>query len=209
MLEPLEAMAALLVLAGLGALWFRLEQLEERVRRSEERILRLLRDAKSAGAAQTRPERSAAPPADVPPTPERHAPPEPVLSENVFLPDTEPRPAPVRESLRAFIKPAAEPVSEAAPKPPGRELLAVLIAGICSHSRPLRQASLVLLTMTICKVYLFDLWQLGTAIRIFAFTALGAALLLVSFLYRRYHDRIRAWVQDAGEPSSTAHTDVH
>jgi uncharacterized membrane protein len=85
--------------------------------------------------------------------------------------------------------------------------LAVLIGGICSHSRPLRQASLVLLTMTICKVYLFDLWQLGTAIRIFAFTALGVALLLVSFLYRRYHDRIRAWVQDAGEPE--AHPDVH
>jgi len=65
-----------------------------------------------------------------------------------------------------------------------------------SISGPQPSASwlLVLFALTTAKVFLFDVWQLSTVIRTFAFVALGASLLLVSFLYRRYRDRIRAWI---------------
>jgi hypothetical protein len=122
MLEPLEVVAVLLFLAGLGALWFRLEQLEDRVRRTDERIRRLLRDSKTAAAAHTPLERRTAPAADVDPMPASQAPPRPVLSENVFLSDTEPDPSPVRESLQAFVNHASEPTTKDAPKTPEREI---------------------------------------------------------------------------------------
>lgn len=69
-----------------------------------------------------------------------------------------------------------------------------LIAGIYWRSGWLRVFSLGLFVLTVVKVFLFDIWLLETAIRVFAFISLGIALLLVSFLYRRYRDRIRSWM---------------
>ncbi|MDB5387430.1 MAG: putative rane protein, partial [Planctomycetaceae bacterium] len=69
-----------------------------------------------------------------------------------------------------------------------------LIAGIYARSGWLRILSLSLFVLTVVKVFLFDVWHLETVIRVFAFISLGVALLLVSFLYRRFRDRIRSWI---------------
>jgi Predicted membrane protein (DUF2339)/Protein of unknown function (DUF3999) len=69
-----------------------------------------------------------------------------------------------------------------------------LVAGIYFRTTTVRILALALFALTTAKVFLFDVWQLSTVIRTFAFVALGASLLLVSFLYRRYRDRIRAWI---------------
>ena len=69
-----------------------------------------------------------------------------------------------------------------------------LIAGIYWHAGWVRAFSLGLFLITVGKVFLFDVWYLDTVIRVFAFISLGVALLLVSFLYRRYRERIRSWI---------------
>jgi hypothetical protein len=69
-----------------------------------------------------------------------------------------------------------------------------LLAGIYYRAATVRILALALFALTTAKVFLFDVWQLSTVIRTFAFVALGASLLLVSFLYRRYRERIRAWI---------------
>ena len=69
-----------------------------------------------------------------------------------------------------------------------------LIGGIYWKSGWVRAFSLGLLVITVGKVFLFDVWHLDTVIRVFAFISLGVALLLVSFLYRRYRERIRSWI---------------
>lgn len=80
---------------------------------------------------------------------------------------------------------------------------AVLIAGIALRSSGLRKLSLRFFVLTTGKVFLFDVWQLETAIRTFAFMALGVALLTVSWLYRRHRERIREWIK-AEEGTSAA-----
>lgn len=69
-----------------------------------------------------------------------------------------------------------------------------LIAGIYWRSGWVRVFSLGLFVLTVGKVFLVDVWHLDTVIRVFAFISLGVALLLVSFLYRRFRDRIRSWM---------------
>ena len=75
-----------------------------------------------------------------------------------------------------------------------------LIGGIYWKSGWVRALSLGLLVITVGKVFLFDVWHLDTVIRVFAFISLGVALLLVSFLYRRYRERIRSWIVPRQEP---------
>jgi uncharacterized membrane protein len=75
--------------------------------------------------------------------------------------------------------------------------VATLIAGIYFRTTAVRILALVLFLLTTLKVFLYDVWHLSPEIRTFAFIALGVALLLVSFLYRRFHDRIRAWIAPA------------
>jgi uncharacterized membrane protein len=71
----------------------------------------------------------------------------------------------------------------------------VLVAGIAARSGNLRKLALGLFLLTTGKVFLFDVWQLDTRIRTFAFVVLGAALLLVSWLYRRHRESIREWIE--------------
>ena len=72
-----------------------------------------------------------------------------------------------------------------------------LMAGIYWRAATVRILALSLLMLTIGKVFLIDIWHLETVIRVFAFLSLGAALMLVSFLYRRFRDRIHKWVLPA------------
>lgn len=71
---------------------------------------------------------------------------------------------------------------------------ATLVAGICVRAPLVRVLALSLFLVTTAKVFLLDVWQLSATIRWLAFGGLGVALLTVSFLYRRYRERIRAWM---------------
>ncbi len=72
--------------------------------------------------------------------------------------------------------------------------LGTLIAGIYWRSGTVRVLALSVFLLTVAKVFLFDIWHLNTVIRFFAFGSLGVTLLLVSFLYRHYRERIRSWI---------------
>ncbi|MFO1041814.1 MAG: DUF2339 domain-containing protein [Planctomycetaceae bacterium] len=75
--------------------------------------------------------------------------------------------------------------------------LGTLIAGIYWRSGTVRVLALSVFVLTVAKVFLFDVWHLETVIRVFAFVSLGVTLLLVSFLYRHYRERIRNWIAPA------------
>ena len=61
----------------------------------------------------------------------------------------------------------------------------LLMTGIVRRSQLLRVMALVLLGLTIAKVFLFDLAALERFYRIISFIVLGAILLAVSFLYQQ------------------------
>jgi uncharacterized membrane protein len=64
--------------------------------------------------------------------------------------------------------------------------LVVLLLGITRQSKATRAAALVVLLLTIGKVFLHDLWDLGSLYRVGSIVGLGVALLAVSFLTQRY-----------------------
>jgi uncharacterized membrane protein len=69
---------------------------------------------------------------------------------------------------------------------------AAMIAGLRLRSLLLRWMSLGLLGLAIIKVFLIDLASLKGVYRIISFVALGAILLVVSFLYQRLRQRAAA-----------------
>jgi uncharacterized membrane protein len=62
----------------------------------------------------------------------------------------------------------------------------VMILGFLRRSRPMRIGSIILLGVSILKVFLYDLRFLEQPYRIVSFIALGVILLLASYLYQRY-----------------------
>ena len=62
---------------------------------------------------------------------------------------------------------------------------ALMAIGFRKRSAFVRWQSLILIAFTICKVFLFDVSQLGGSYRIVSFIALGAVLLGISFIYQR------------------------
>jgi hypothetical protein len=64
--------------------------------------------------------------------------------------------------------------------------IVLLMIGIRQSRRPVRYASLALLTLTITKVFLHDLWRLGGLFRVGSIIGLAIILMLVSFLYQRF-----------------------
>lgn len=62
----------------------------------------------------------------------------------------------------------------------------LLLIGIGQKNQGARFGSLILLTVTILKVFLHDLWRLGQLYRVASIIGLAAVLILVSFLYQRY-----------------------
>ena len=61
----------------------------------------------------------------------------------------------------------------------------LMVAGFQRRSALLRWQALILIAFTICKVFLYDVSQLGGSYRIVSFIALGAVLLGISFIYQR------------------------
>lgn len=62
----------------------------------------------------------------------------------------------------------------------------LFILGILKDIRYARYAGLGLLTITLLKIFLHDLWRLGGLYRIGSIVGLAVALILVSFIYQRF-----------------------
>jgi uncharacterized membrane protein len=73
---------------------------------------------------------------------------------------------------------------------------AMLTVGIARRSKLLRVMALLLLGLTILKVFLIDLSALEKLYRIISFIVLGLILLTVSFLYQRYRQRVAEFIGD-------------
>ena len=83
---------------------------------------------------------------------------------------------------------------------------AMLAVGIARRSKLLRVMALLLLGLTIFKVFLLDLSSLEKLYRIISFIVLGAILLAVSFLYQRYRQRVADLIGD-GDASAPVVTE--
>ena len=81
---------------------------------------------------------------------------------------------------------------------------AMLTVGIARRSKLPRVMALLLLGLTIFKVFLFDLSSLEKLYRIISFIVLGLILLAVSFLYQRYRQRLAELIGDKDEPEVVA-----
>lgn len=66
------------------------------------------------------------------------------------------------------------------------EAAALVALGFWRKSALVRWQALVLIAVTVAKVFVYDLWRLEREHRIISFLALGMLLLVVSFLYQRY-----------------------
>jgi uncharacterized membrane protein len=64
-----------------------------------------------------------------------------------------------------------------------------------------RVLGLGLIGLVAGKLYLYDVWLLVRIYRIAAFAALGALLLITSYLYSHYREKIESWWKDDRAPS--------
>jgi uncharacterized membrane protein len=71
--------------------------------------------------------------------------------------------------------------------------LALIAAGVITSTTVNRLLGLVLIAIVILKLYFYDVWLLARLYRTIAFIALGALLVLSSYLYSRYRERIEKW----------------
>lgn len=74
--------------------------------------------------------------------------------------------------------------------------LALIAAGVVTRTLINRILGLGLIGLVVAKLYLYDVWLLVRIYRIAAFAALGALLLITSYLYSRYREKIEAWWKD-------------
>lgn len=70
----------------------------------------------------------------------------------------------------------------------------VIAVGFARKSRLLRVGGILLIGFTLLKFFLYDLWGLGTLYRIIISITLGVLLLLASFGYNKYKERIREMI---------------
>lgn len=68
--------------------------------------------------------------------------------------------------------------------------LCTFVAALWMRERGLGRSALAVLLTAVVRIALVDLWRLDSQERYLAFVALGAALLLVSYLYSRYRTRL-------------------
>ena len=64
--------------------------------------------------------------------------------------------------------------------------LALLGIGLVRRSRPTRIGAILVLMLTIGKVFLHDLWQMGALYRVASVVGLALSLLAMSFLIQRF-----------------------
>ncbi|HEY0076399.1 MAG TPA: DUF2339 domain-containing protein [Abditibacteriaceae bacterium] len=78
----------------------------------------------------------------------------------------------------------------------------LLIGGIAKSYQPLRLAALGLLSVTVCKVFLFDLSFLEGALRILSLAGLGISLIFISWMYGRFGGQAAFSKQKGASPVS-------
>jgi hypothetical protein len=69
--------------------------------------------------------------------------------------------------------------------------IVLLVIGFVKKIKWSRLGGLLLLIISIIKIFFVDLWDLGTLYRIFAFMGLGVVLLVISFAYQKNKDKIK------------------
>lgn len=68
----------------------------------------------------------------------------------------------------------------------GLYAIVLLVTGVAKDLKALRYLSLAFLLLTVAKVFLYDLSELGGIFRVFSFLGLAVALILVSLFYQRF-----------------------
>jgi uncharacterized membrane protein len=76
----------------------------------------------------------------------------------------------------------------------GIEGLLIVLLALAVNERSYRLTGLILLLICVAKILLRDVWGLAPRDRYVTFIILGAVLLLVSFLYTRYSEKIRQFL---------------
>jgi uncharacterized membrane protein len=76
----------------------------------------------------------------------------------------------------------------------GVEGVMIILLAFAVNERTYRLTGLVLLLICVGKIMVRDAWGLAPRDRYITFIILGAALLLVSFLYSRYREAIRQFL---------------
>jgi uncharacterized membrane protein len=76
----------------------------------------------------------------------------------------------------------------------GLEAVAVFLFALWVGERSFRLSGLALLLLCVGKIVIIDVWGLGPNDRYLTFIIMGGALLLVSFLYTRYRETIKAYL---------------
>ena len=76
----------------------------------------------------------------------------------------------------------------------GIEGVLIVLLALVVNERSYRLTGLILLLLCVAKVIVRDAWGLAPRDRYITFIILGAALLLVSFLYTKYRDTIRQFL---------------
>jgi uncharacterized membrane protein len=79
--------------------------------------------------------------------------------------------------------------------------LVLVAVGVVTRTLINRALGLGLIGLVVAKLYLYDVWLLVRVYRIAAFAVLGALLLITSYLYSRYREKIEAWWKDDKVPS--------
>jgi uncharacterized membrane protein len=78
--------------------------------------------------------------------------------------------------------------------------VAMILSGVARRFAVDRVIGLVVIGIVVCKLYLYDVWLLTRFYRISAFVALGTLLLLASYLYSRFRDKLEIiWRQNGKE----------
>ncbi|MBX3722186.1 MAG: DUF2339 domain-containing protein [Turneriella sp.] len=67
---------------------------------------------------------------------------------------------------------------------------AFLLRGFTSENRFVRQTGFVLAVCLVLKLYLYDIWTLSLIARIIAGLSLGAALVVLSFMYQKFREQL-------------------
>jgi uncharacterized membrane protein len=76
----------------------------------------------------------------------------------------------------------------------GIEGVLIVLLALAVNERSFRLTGLVLLLVCVGKIMVRDAWGLAPRDRYITFIILGAALLLVSFLYSKYRETVRQFL---------------
>jgi len=68
--------------------------------------------------------------------------------------------------------------------------LVLISYGIWKNKKYIRIGSLALFAVTLCKLFFYDISHLSTISKTIVFLSLGVLLLIISFLYNKYKDKI-------------------